>query len=55
MDILKIEYYREKEVIRYLKISHVTLWRWKKLGILVPKKVKGILFYNINDIERLLR
>jgi hypothetical protein len=43
---------REVEARKYLgDVSHGTFWSWRKDGILKPIKVKGLLLYDIQDLD----
>lgn len=42
------------EVMRILKVSRNTLYRWNKDGYLKPVKVGGGIRYHKSDIEKLL-
>lgn len=44
---------REK-VMELLDISETTLWRWNKIGYLVPINVGGKRRYRMSDIQRIL-
>ena len=46
-----------KEVCQLLKVSLPTLWRWNKVGFLVPLKIgkgKNSLKYKREDVNRIL-
>lgn len=40
------------EVTEKYRVSKVTLWRWDKMGLLVPIKMGRKSFYRQSDIER---
>ena len=40
------------EVTEKYRVSKVTLWRWDKMGLLVPIKMVRKSFYLQSDIER---
>lgn len=40
-----------EEVMRRLKVSSATLWRWKKCGYLVPVQLGSFDRYRVADIE----
>ena len=44
---------REK-VMELLDISETTLWRWNKIGYLVPINVGGKRRYRMSDVKRIL-
>lgn len=44
-----------QEVIDYLHITDATLWRWNKLGLLVPTgKVGTRVYYKRSDVDKAL-
>jgi len=43
--------FTREEVIRQLKVSSATLWRWNRLGILPAKKIGNKVFYSENTIK----
>ena len=44
---------REK-VMEMLDVSESTLWRWSKIGYLVPLNVGGKRRYRMSDVKRIL-
>lgn len=51
----KAETYLSREkVMEILGVSAATLWRWKKLGYLVPLNVGGKCRYRMSDVKRIL-
>lgn len=44
---------REK-VMEMLDVSETTLWRWAKIGYLVPLNVGGKRRYRMSDVQRIL-
>ena len=44
---------REK-VMEMLDVSETTLWRWAKIGYLVPLNVGGKRRYKLSDVKRIL-
>jgi len=51
---LEDEYLTRKEVMRLLKISESTSFRWQKKGILKPIKIGKKVLFKRADIEKLL-
>ena len=47
-------YLTSDKVMEMMKISKVTLWRWKKRGYLVPVRVGGNERYRMSDIKKIL-
>ena len=43
-----------KKAMEILRVSQTTLWRWKKVGYLVPEMCGGKCFYRMKDIDRIL-
>ncbi len=43
----------KKDIMEGLGISHTTLWKWQKLGYLVPVKVGRKVYYRRADIIKL--
>lgn len=43
-----------KEAMETLQVSKTTLWRWEKLGYLVPVRVGGGNRYKYSDIQRIM-
>lgn len=44
-----------KQVMDYLHITDATLWRWGKLGLLVPSgKVGSRIYYKRSDVDKAL-
>ena len=43
------------EVCKLLGVSKPTLWRWKKLGYLVPFNVGRRTYYKKSDVDRILQ
>ena len=44
----------QKEVCDYLGVSKSTLWRWEKIGYLVPSaRIGSRPMYRISDIEKI--
>ena len=51
----KAETYPSREkVMEILGVSSATLWRWQKLGYLVPLNVGGKRRYRMSDVKRIL-
>ena len=51
----KAETYPSREkVMEILGISSATLWRWQKIGYLVPLNVGGKRRYRMSDVRKLL-
>lgn len=51
----KTETYPSREkVMEMLGVSDATLWRWKKIGYLVPLNVGGKRRYRMSDVKRIL-
>ena len=51
----KAETYPSRErVMEILEVSSATLWRWQKLGYLVPLNVGGKRRYRMSDVKRIL-
>ena len=51
----KAETYLSREkVMEILGVSSATLWRWQKLGYLVPLNVGGKRRYRMSDVKRVL-
>lgn len=51
----KAETYPSREkVMEILGVSSATLWRWQKLGYLVPLNVGGKRRYRMSDVKRVL-
>ena len=44
----------QNDVCQLFNITKPTLWRWKKEGILVPRQIGRQIFYNRNDINKIL-
>ena len=45
----------KKEVMQGFNISHTTLWKWEKIGYLIPIKVGKRVYYRRSDIEKLTK
>ena len=43
------------EVKRMLGVSPQTLWRWQKIGYLVPFKIGRERYYRRSDIDKILK
>lgn len=43
------------EVLKVLNVSAQTLWRWQKIGYLVPFKIGSVRYYRKSDIDRILK
>ena len=43
------------DVMKSLKVSSATLWRWAKCGYLVPIKVGTKNYYKAEDLERITK
>ena len=43
-----------KKVSELLDVSEPTLWRWRKMGYLVPIRIGGKVRYKMSDVKRLL-
>lgn len=43
------------EVMKGLKVSHTTLWKWQVSGYLIPVKVGKRVYYKREDIERITK
>ena len=53
--VQKAETYPSREkVMEILGVSSATLWRWQKLGYLVPLNVGGKRRYRMSDVKRIL-
>lgn len=51
----KAETYPSRDkVMEILGVSSATLWRWQKLGYLVPLNVGGKRRYRMSDVKRIL-
>ena len=51
----KLETYpTPKQVSEILNVNLVTLWRWSKVGYLVPLEIGGKRRYKMSDIKKLL-
>lgn len=46
-------YISKKEAMLGFGVSHTTLWKWQKIGYLVPVKVGKRVYYKRTDIEKL--
>lgn len=51
----KDEYLTTDQAARMLKVSRVTLWSWRKKGILEPVSLSGMLRYKLSDIEAMAK
>ena len=49
------EYYTTKEVQALLKVSRVTLHRWRKAKLIKAKKFQGVVRYKLSDIEKVMK
>jgi len=47
-------YYTQDEAAERLKVTRVTLWQWRKKGILAPRKIGNVLRYKESDIKQAL-
>ena len=47
-------YLTGEKVMQMMNISKTTLWRWKKIGYLVPVRIGGNDRYRLSDIEKKL-
>lgn len=47
-------YISRDKAMEILGVSSVTLWRWKKMGYLVPIIVGGKCRYRMSDIRRIM-
>ena len=50
----KETYVKPDEASRQLHVDRSTLWRWNKIGYLVPVEVGGKRLYKQSDIDKLL-
>ena len=50
----KETYVKPDEASRQLHVDRSTLWRWNKIGYLVPVEVGGQRLYKQSDIDKLL-
>jgi len=48
------EYLTTDEVAGLLKVSKVTLWHWRKKGVIKPRHVGNIKRYLKSEVEKLL-
>ena len=48
-------YLSRDKVMETLGISSATLWRWQKIGYLIPLPVGGKRRYRMSDIQKLLK
>lgn len=51
----KDETITSSELMKRYHVSNVTLWRWKKSGILVPVKIGSKNLYKMSDVKKLLK
>ena len=51
---MEMEWWTQKEVMRYFKIGRTTLFRWRKTRILVAHYIGHTLRFHRIDIERLI-
>ena len=42
------------KVAEMLDVSRPTLWRWEKIGYLVPIRVGGKVRYKMSDVKRII-
>ena len=42
------------KVAEILDVSRPTLWRWEKIGYLVPIRVGGKVRYKMSDVKRII-
>ena len=55
------ETYRDEALIsadkaaEMLDVSRPTLWRWEKLGYLIPMKIGGKLRYRLSDVKNIIK
>jgi DNA-binding transcriptional MerR regulator len=45
---------RSREAARKLNVSESTLARWRRDGLIVPVKIRGIVLYRVSDLEQVL-
>lgn len=50
-----LSYYTTAEVQEILKVSRVTLHRWRKEGVIKAKKFKGVVRYKLSDIKKVMK
>ncbi len=51
----KAETYLSREkVMEIFGVCHATMWRWQKIGYLVPINVGGKRRYRMSDVKRIL-
>ena len=43
-----------EEVMKTLNVTNVTLWRWEKQGILIPKRIGGTKQFLRADVQSLI-
>ena len=48
----KTNFLSRKATAKRLKVNQSTLWRWKKMGVLLPVQIGGRVYYREIDIIR---
>ena len=49
-----VDWMDSSEVCRLLNISRKTLWKWTKRELFSPSRIEGRLYYNRQDIDRVI-
>ena len=49
------KFYTAEQTAEMLGTTKVTLWRWSKIGNLVPRRIGGMIRYSSFDVQRILK
>ncbi len=49
-----VRWMRSKQTLKVLNVSYSTLQSYRTKGLLNPRKIEGILYFDIQEIEKLL-
>lgn len=51
---VKDEWLDNNDLVRLLKVSDKTLYRWRKQGLLVPYRIGGKCYYSKKSLEEMM-